>query len=101
MKGKGSMGPHQALQLTKRLFYGGFGIMLVEMVATMIIQEGATLVFGILFGAAMLCLLGGWAFGLICVRCPHCGKSLMAGTKIPRAIPGYCPHCGEALNDCD
>lgn len=102
MKGKKSMSAHQALSITKSLFYGGFVMMLVEMTIVTAVQIASSPLFYVLFGASILCLLGGWLFGLLFVRCPYCGKSLMAGGhRIPRCLPNYCPSCGEALDEND
>lgn len=101
MKEKKPMSANYALGITKLLFYGGFAMMLVEMTIVTVVQIASSPLFYVLFGASLLCLFGGWLFGLAFVRCPHCGKSLMLGGRMPSRLPDYCPGCGNALDETD
>jgi hypothetical protein len=39
-------------------------------------------------------MVSGVVFGLLFLRCPHCGSLL----NLRGLSPDYCPHCGERLN---
>jgi len=54
--------------------------------------------FMVVLGAVgFIAAIGGLFCGLIYVRCPKCSGSLMAGGRVPSALPKFCPHCGKEL----
>ena len=95
MKEKKPMSAHQALSITKLLFYGGFGLIMLSLATS---SSWIMYVLGI---PGCIGLFGGLIFGYCKVRCPYCGKSLMLGGRMPSHLPDYCPGCGNALDETD
>ena len=88
----------KALKITHILFYSGLGLMLggALFLGAVVNSEIVIAVFGVV---GVIAAIAGLFFGFSYVRCPECGSSLMAGGRIPGALPGYCPHCGKQLKE--
>ena len=88
------MGVCKALTITKILFWSGMGLMLLSLAIMSIADDAGAWTQGLAFLGLLVCF-GGIGFGFCKVRCPYCGKSLMAGGRIPGSIPNFCPECGK------
>ena len=78
------MGVCKALTITKILFWSGMGLMLLSLAIMSIADDAGAWTQGLAFLGLLVCF-GGIGFGFCKVRCPYCGKSLMAGGRIPGA----------------
>ena len=100
MKNEQPIGAVRALTITKLLFWCGMGLMLLGMALISGMDSGEALAQGVAILGLLVCF-GGIGFGFWKVRCPYCGKSLMAGGRIPGSIPNFCPECGKNPQDFD
>ena len=86
---------YQGLKLTHILFFGGLGLPWFGLiVGAMGNWTSVLIVCGVV---GVICSIAGLFCGLAYVRCPKCGGPLMAGGRVPTALPNYCPHCGKQL----
>ena len=87
---------HKMHTLMLVLFYGGITLLAFSYIWSRNRQELSPLCM--VLSVVSLCAM---AVGLfVCytkINCPHCGKSLTGGGRVPRDLPYQCPHCGEKL----
>lgn len=89
------MDPCFALRVTKILFYAGFAVLFLDMIAIALTDAFGVLIALTVCGGVMMA--AGVVVGFTYVKCPYCGGSLMAGGRIPNSLSHYCPHCGHKL----
>lgn len=87
---------HRALKLTKKLVYGGWVVMLLCMYLGTSVENFRNIAIFPIVGA-FLVSVAGLFMGLRAIKCPHCGKSLTSGAKLPKELPEICPYCREWL----
>lgn len=86
---KETMDCHKALKICYGLFFGGLACVLLALW----VKKGPLLfLLGI---PGLVVMFVGLLFGVLFVRCPHCGVPLTRG-RLP-SVPDYCPYCGEKL----
>lgn len=85
------------LQRAHIAFFGGMGL-LVLCLMLLNGSVGTSWAIGACSVAGVIAAFGGLIYAAACFRCPHCGKSLMAGGRMPMGVPAYCSSCGEKLN---
>ena len=100
---KAPMGPHKLLKICKGFFFGGLGLTaVIYLVGESYQWRGNDVPFllWLAVGASILSMIGGLLAAFLNVRCPYCGKSLMAGGRMPDSLPHFCPDCGKDLDSC-
>ena len=91
---KKPMDIYRAERIFRILFFGGFMSLVFSLMMERIEATFLTYLLGVL---GIISFVGGLIFGLLMIRCPDCGKTLVVG-RTP-GIPKFCPHCGKQLKE--
>lgn len=84
----------RALTNAKRLLFTGLIIFIILLIPGLRLT---TLLPIIMFLTGFSLVIGGIVYASLYCVCPHCGRSLLHGIRLPDRIPDYCPHCGKAI----
>ena len=83
-------GPHKTLKTAVYTALAGLGLMVLSLVVGAAISKGSSIPATVMYAM----------YAAVQLRCPYCGKSLMAGGRLPGSVPHFCPGCGKSLDDC-
>ena len=89
-------GPHKTLKTAVYTALAGLGLMVLSLVVGAAISKGSSIPATVMYAMGVI----GVILGAVQLRCPYCGKSLMAGGRLPGSVPHFCPGCGKSLDDC-
>lgn len=87
---------HKMHTLMLILFYGGITLLAFSYIWAEKNQELSPICV-VLSIIAVCAMVMGLIICYTAVNCPHCGKSLTGGGRVPNNLPVHCPHCGEKV----